>query len=64
VVSVYWNSATCGTSATWKWHRTVANEQCTTISVTQKWWLNQANGTLTRGPGIANDGDFVPKSGC
>jgi uncharacterized membrane protein len=60
VAAAYWTYASCRTSATWKWDRTVANDQCADLWAQSRWNINQSNGTVTHASTSAQDDDFVP----
>ena len=53
---------TCGTQATWKWSRTVGNDQCATLVAYTRWNVNQSNGVVTFGSSQPVDANFRPAS--
>ena len=56
------NSGLCRAAATWKWYRTVANDQCARISSSTRWNLNQGTGAISLYTAQPVDDDFVPAS--
>ncbi len=55
-------SASCGATATWKWTRTIGNDQCVSLNAQSRWAINQSTGGVSRNLDLAPDGFFVPAS--
>lgn len=51
----------CSTSTTWKWTRSVANDQCAYLSAQTRWSLNQSNGSVTHQTSLPQGDYFVPR---
>lgn len=64
VVHARTTSAACGASASWKWHRTVAAEQCVSIQSQNRWDINQSTGSVSVGLALPSHGYFAPATGC
>jgi len=60
VAAAYWTYASCRSTATWKWDRTVANDECASLWAQSRWNLNQTTGTVTHYTTNAQHDNFVP----
>ena len=60
VAAAYWQYASCRSTATWKWRRTIGNDQCANLWAQSRWNLNQSTGTVTHASSSPQDDYFVP----